>query len=31
MPRLLVLIAALMYRYLFVIASEAGRMRAALL
>ena len=30
-PRLLVLIAAFMYRYLFVIAGEAGRMRAALL
>jgi cobalt/nickel transport system permease protein len=30
-PRLLVLIAAFMYRYLFVIAAEAGRMRAALL
>jgi cobalt/nickel transport system permease protein len=29
-PSLLVLIAALMYRYLFVIAGEAGRMRAAL-
>jgi cobalt/nickel transport system permease protein len=29
-PRLLVLIAAFMYRYLFVIAEEAGRMRAAL-
>jgi cobalt/nickel transport system permease protein len=31
MPRLPVLIAAFMYRYLFVIAGEAGRMRAALL
>jgi cobalt/nickel transport system permease protein len=30
-PRLLILIAAFMYRYLFVIAEEAGRMRAALL
>ncbi|MDP2711878.1 MAG: cobalt ECF transporter T component CbiQ [Solirubrobacteraceae bacterium] len=30
MPRLLVLIAAFMYRYLFVIVEEAGRMRAAL-
>ena len=30
-PRLLVLIAAFMYRYLFVIVGEAGRMRAALL
>jgi cobalt/nickel transport system permease protein len=30
-PRLPVLIAAFMYRYLFVIAGEAGRMRAALL
>ena len=29
-PRLLVLIAAFMYRYLFVIAGEAGRMRSAL-
>jgi cobalt/nickel transport system permease protein len=29
-PRLLVLIAAFMYRYLFVIVAEAGRMRAAL-
>lgn len=29
-PRLLVLIAAFMYRYLFVIAGEARRMRAAL-
>jgi cobalt/nickel transport system permease protein len=29
-PRLLVLIAAFMYRYLFVIADEARRMRAAL-
>jgi cobalt/nickel transport system permease protein len=29
-PRLLVLIAGLMYRYLFVIAAEVGRMRAAL-
>ncbi len=29
-PRLLVLIAGLMYRYLFVVASEAGRMRTAL-
>jgi cobalt/nickel transport system permease protein len=29
-PRLLVLIAGLMYRYLFVIAGEAGRMRQAL-
>jgi cobalt/nickel transport system permease protein len=29
-PRLLVLIAAFMYRYLFVIVEEAGRMRAAL-
>ena len=30
-PRLLVLIAAFMFRYLFVIVGEAGRMRAALL
>jgi cobalt/nickel transport system permease protein len=30
-PRLLVLIAGLMYRYLFVLAGEVGRMRAALL
>ena len=30
-PRLLVLIAAFMYRYLFVIAAELGRMRWALL
>jgi cobalt/nickel transport system permease protein len=30
-PRLLILIAAFMYRYLFVIVEEAGRMRAALL
>jgi cobalt/nickel transport system permease protein len=30
-PRLLVLIAAFMYRYLFVIAGELGRMRWALL
>jgi len=30
-PRLLVLIAAFMYRYLFVIAAELGRMRCALL
>lgn len=29
-PRLLVLIAAFMYRYLFVIVEELGRMRAAL-
>jgi cobalt/nickel transport system permease protein len=29
-PRLLVMIAAFMYRYLFVIVAEAGRMRAAL-
>jgi cobalt/nickel transport system permease protein len=29
-PRLLVLVAAFMYRYLFVIVEEAGRMRAAL-
>jgi cobalt/nickel transport system permease protein len=29
-PRLLVLIAAFMYRYLFVIVEETGRMRAAL-
>jgi cobalt/nickel transport system permease protein len=29
-PRLFVLIAAFMYRYLFVIVEEAGRMRAAL-
>jgi cobalt/nickel transport system permease protein len=29
-PRLLVLIAAFMYRYLFVIVEEVGRMRAAL-
>ena len=29
-PKLLVLIAAFMYRYLFVIVEEAGRMRAAL-
>jgi cobalt/nickel transport system permease protein len=30
MPRLLLLIAAFMYRYLFVIVEETGRMRAAL-
>ena len=30
-PRLLVLVAAFMYRYLFVIAAELGRMRCALL
>jgi cobalt/nickel transport system permease protein len=30
MPRLLVVIAAFMYRYLFVVAAEARRMRAAL-
>ena len=30
MPRLLMLIAAFMYRYLFVIVEEVGRMRAAL-
>ena len=30
MPRLLTLIAAFMYRYLFVIVDEARRMRAAL-
>ena len=30
-PRLLVQIAAFMYRYLFVIAAELGRMRSALL
>jgi cobalt/nickel transport system permease protein len=30
-PRLLVLVAAFMYRYLFVIAGELGRMRWALL
>jgi cobalt/nickel transport system permease protein len=30
-PRLLVLVAAFMYRYLFVIAAELGRMRWALL
>lgn len=30
MPRLLVLIASLMYRYLFVVAEEVARMRAAL-
>jgi cobalt/nickel transport system permease protein len=30
-PRLLVLVAAFMYRYLFVIAGEVGRMRWALL
>ena len=30
-PRLLILIAAFMYRYLFVIADEVGRMRWALL
>jgi cobalt/nickel transport system permease protein len=30
-PRLLVLIAAFMYRYLFVIVEEAARMRAAVL
>ena len=30
MPRLFVLIAAFMYRYLFVIVEEVGRMRAAL-
>ncbi|WP_354697731.1 Energy-coupling factor transporter transmembrane protein EcfT [Paraconexibacter sp. AEG42_29] len=29
-PRLLILIAAFMYRYLFVIVEELGRMRAAL-
>ena len=29
-PRLFVLIAAFMYRYLFVIVEEVGRMRAAL-
>jgi cobalt/nickel transport system permease protein len=29
-PRVLVLIASFMYRYLFVIAEEAGRMRSAL-
>ena len=29
-PRLLILIAAFMYRYLFVIVEEVGRMRAAL-
>lgn len=29
-PRLIVLIAAFMYRYLFVIVEEVGRMRAAL-
>jgi cobalt/nickel transport system permease protein len=29
-PRLLVLIAGFMYRYLFVLAAETGRMRAAL-
>jgi cobalt/nickel transport system permease protein len=29
-PRLLILIAGFMYRYLFVIVEEAGRMRAAL-
>jgi cobalt/nickel transport system permease protein len=29
-PRLLVLIAAFMHRYLFVLVAEAGRMRAAL-
>jgi cobalt/nickel transport system permease protein len=29
-PRVLILIAAFMYRYLFVIVGEAGRMRAAL-
>ena len=29
-PRLLVVIAAFMYRYVFVIADEAGRMRAGL-
>jgi cobalt/nickel transport system permease protein len=29
-PRLLILIAAFMYRYLFVIVEETGRMRAAL-
>ena len=29
-PRLLTLIAAFMYRYLFVIVEETGRMRAAL-
>ena len=28
-PRLLVMIAAFMYRYLFVIVEETGRMRAA--
>ncbi len=30
MPRLLVLIAALMHRYLYVLVEEVGRMRAAL-
>jgi cobalt/nickel transport system permease protein len=30
MPRLLVLIAGVMYRYLFVLVAETGRMRAAL-
>jgi cobalt/nickel transport system permease protein len=30
MPRLMVLIAGLMYRYLFVVVEEVGRMRAAL-
>jgi cobalt/nickel transport system permease protein len=30
LPRLLVLIAALMYRYLFVVVGEVARMRAAL-
>jgi cobalt/nickel transport system permease protein len=30
LPRLMVLIAGLMYRYLFVVAAEAGRMRDAL-
>jgi cobalt/nickel transport system permease protein len=30
-PRLLILIAAFMYRYLFVIVAEVGRMRSALL
>jgi cobalt/nickel transport system permease protein len=29
-PRLLVLVAAFMYRYLFVIADEVGRMRSAI-
>ena len=30
LPRLMVLIAALMYRYLFVVVAEVGRMRDAL-